>query len=65
MKSISTRVKVLGLTSICLWTTGSFLIYYETKGMATSIITAVMITAGLCSLEVKERKKNAHKKPEN
>ena len=64
MRRISTRVKVLGLVSICLWIAGSFFIYNETQGMATSIITAIIIIAGLYSMEAKGRKKNAQKKPE-
>ena len=49
MKNISTKIKIIGIISICLWIVGTFLIYSETNGKGVSIVTAVIIIAGLYS----------------
>lgn len=59
MKNISTKVKIMGIVSICLWIIGSLLIYNDTNGKGVSIATAVIIIAGLYSLIIKDQKENS------
>lgn len=57
MKNISTKVKIMGIISICLWIVGSFLIYNDTNGKEVSIATAAIIISGLYSQIIKDQKK--------
>ena len=59
MINISTRVKILGLISISLWIIGSYVLFDEKNGKTISIITAVIIIAGLYSQVLKSRKESS------
>ncbi|WP_156101239.1 hypothetical protein [Salegentibacter sp. Hel_I_6] len=56
---MSTKVKIIGLVSFCLWVIGSYLIYNETNGKAVSIAVAVIIIAGLYSQIKRDQKESS------
>ncbi len=58
MTKISKTLKIMGLSSICLWIIGSVVLFNENNGKTIIMITAIIIIAGLYSQIIKERKKN-------
>ena len=59
MDKISKKTIIMGLISICLWVTGSVLLFQENNGKIIIIITAVALIARIGSQINKDRKANA------
>lgn len=58
MNKISRTIKIIGLSSICLWIIGSILLFHENNGKIIILIAAIIIIAGLYSQIIKEIKIN-------